>query len=87
MPSHGVLDYFQLKEYIQESPCGGFFERFMSKIKDYFKEIKAELAHVVWPSRKQTVYYTIIVIVLSVVVAYFLGLFDFIFLGGLKLLV
>lgn len=51
------------------------------------KEIKAELVHVVWPSRKQTVYYTILVIVLSIVVAYFLGLFDFIFLRGLQLLV
>lgn len=56
----------------------------LSKIKNYFKEIKAELTHVVWPSRKQTIYYTILVIVLSIVVAYFLGLFDFIFLRGLQ---
>jgi preprotein translocase subunit SecE len=59
----------------------------MSKIKDYFNEIKAELTHVVWPNRKQTIYYTVLVIVLSIVVAYFLGLFDFIFLKGLQSLV
>ncbi len=59
----------------------------MSKISNFLKEIKAELSHVVWPTRKQTIYYTILVIVLSIVVAYFLGIFDYIFLDGLKLLV
>ena len=55
----------------------------MSKITEYFKEIQAELKHVVWPSKNQTIFYTLIVIVLSVVVAYFLGIFDFIFSQGL----
>lgn len=56
----------------------------MSKITEFFKETKAELKHVVWPTRKLTIFYTIIVIVLSVLVAYFLGLFDFLFSLGLK---
>jgi preprotein translocase subunit SecE len=56
----------------------------MSKITEYFKGTKAELKHVVWPTRKLTILYTIIVIVLSVVVAYFLGVFDFIFSKGLE---
>ncbi len=51
----------------------------MSKIGEYFKETKGELKHVIWPTRSQTFYYTVIVIVLSVVLAYFLGVFDFIF--------
>ena len=51
----------------------------MSKITEYFKETKAELKHVIWPSRSQTFYYTLIVIVLSVVLAYYLGVFDSIF--------
>ena len=51
----------------------------MSRITEYFKETKAELKHVIWPSRQQTFYYTLIVIVLSVLLAYFLGIFDFIF--------
>lgn len=55
----------------------------MSKITEYFKETKAELKHVNWPTRKQTILYTIIVVVLSIVVAYFLGIFDFIFSKGL----
>lgn len=56
----------------------------MSKITEYFKEIKAELKHVVWPTKNQTIFYTLIVIVLSILVAYFLGVFDFIFSKGLE---
>jgi preprotein translocase subunit SecE len=60
---------------------------YMSKITEYFKETKGELKHVIWPSRSQTFYYTLIVIVLSVVVAYYLGVFDFIFSKGLELII
>ena len=56
----------------------------MSKITEYFKETKVELKHVIWPKRRQTFYYTAIVIILSVVVAYYLGAFDFIFSKGLE---
>jgi len=56
----------------------------MSKIIEYFKETKIELKHVIWPSKRQTVYYTLIVIALSILIAYFLGIFDFIFLQGLQ---
>ena len=51
----------------------------MSKITEYFQETKAELKHVIWPSRSQTLYYTLIVVILSVVISYYLGIFDFIF--------
>ncbi len=56
----------------------------MSKITEYFKEIRAELKHVNWPTRNQTIAYTVFVIALSVLVAYFLGVFDFIFSRGLE---
>ncbi|MEK7128018.1 MAG: preprotein translocase subunit SecE [Patescibacteria group bacterium] len=56
----------------------------MSKITEYLKETKTELKHVIWPDRRQTFFYTLIVIVLSVVVAYYLGVFDFIFGRGLE---
>ena len=51
----------------------------MSSITEYLKETQTELKHVIWPSRSQTFYYTLIVIVLSVVVAYYLGVFDYLF--------
>jgi preprotein translocase subunit SecE len=56
----------------------------MSKITKYLEETKTELKHVIWPSRNQTLYYTLIVIILSVVIAYYLGIFDFIFSQGLQ---
>jgi preprotein translocase SecE subunit len=56
----------------------------MSKITEYLKETKTELKHVIWPNRRQTLYYTLIVIALSVLIAYFLGIFDFAFLQGLQ---
>ncbi len=43
----------------------------------YFKETKAELSEVVFPSVSQTITYTIIVIVISAVVAIALGATDF----------
>ena len=56
----------------------------MSKITEYFKETKAELKHVNWPTRKQTIFYTLIVLALSIIIAYFLGIFDFIFSRGIE---
>lgn len=55
----------------------------MSKIIEYLKETKTELKHVIWPTKSQTLYYTLIVVILSVVIAYYLGIFDFIFSQGL----
>ena len=46
----------------------------------YLKEVRAELKEVSWPTRAQTISYTVVVIVISAVVAVFLGSVDF----GLK---
>ncbi len=46
---------------------------------NYLKETKGELKHVSWPTRPQVVYSTIVVVVLSLVTAFFLGFFDTIF--------
>jgi len=51
----------------------------MSKITDYLKETRAEVKHVNWPTRQQAIIFTVVVVIISVVVAYLLGLFDFIF--------
>lgn len=47
------------------------------KIIDYFRETKGELKHVSWPTKTQTTAFTVIVIIVSFAVAYFLGFFDF----------
>jgi len=47
---------------------------------NYFKETKAELKEVTFPTVSQTITYTVTVIVLSIIVAVLLGAVDF----GLK---
>ncbi len=49
----------------------------MNKIINYLKASRLELMKVVWPSRKQTIQYTIEVIVVSLIVAVFLGGVDY----------
>lgn len=48
-----------------------------NKIVSYIKESKDELKKVVWPSRKETIKYTILVIGISIATAIFLGAVDF----------
>ena len=43
----------------------------------FLNEVKNELFKVVWPTRAETIKYTLIVIVFSVVVAFVLGAFDY----------
>ena len=49
------------------------------KIKEYLQETRAELTHVSWPTRKQAIVYSIVVIVVSFVTAFYLGAFDYLF--------
>ena len=51
---------------------------------NYFKDVRAELKHVSWPSRSQIILYTIVVILVSAGVAIYLGLWDYIFAAILK---
>ena len=48
-------------------------------LKQYLQETKVELAHVSWPTRKQAIAYTIVVIIISFVTAFYLGFFDYLF--------
>jgi len=57
------------------------------KIGEYLRETKGELKHVSWPTRKQAIAYTLLVVVISVITAIYLGVFDALFSELLKLLV
>lgn len=59
----------------------------MAKIIDYVKETRAELRHVTWPTRKQAIIYTAVVIGISLVTAAYLGVFDYLFSALLKLVI
>ena len=56
------------------------------KINDYVKETRAELSHVNWPSREQTIRFTLLVIIVSLLTAAVLGVSDFVFSKLLTLL-
>ena len=49
----------------------------------YIKDTQGELRHVAWPTRLQTIVYTVLVAVLSIAVSLYLGLFDYLFTTGL----
>ncbi len=55
----------------------------MEKITQYIKEVIAESKNVTWPTKSQTIAFTIAVMVVSLAVAYYLGLLDFLFKQGL----
>lgn len=48
-------------------------------ITTYFKEAFEELSQVVWPTKNQAVRLTIIVLIFCVLIAVFLGAFDYLF--------
>ncbi|PIR02250.1 MAG: preprotein translocase subunit SecE [Candidatus Nealsonbacteria bacterium CG_4_9_14_0_2_um_filter_37_38] len=50
-----------------------------TKIITFLKEVKLEIKKVNWPTRQETIRYTLIVIGISAAVAMFLGVLDFIF--------
>ena len=59
----------------------------MSKISRYFQESLEEMKKVTWPTKKETYNYTVLVIVISLAVAAFLGILDYGFNLGLKELI
>lgn len=58
----------------------------MNKTIEYIKEVIEESKKVTWPTRKQTIFFTIAVLAISIIIAYYLGLLDFLFSKGLKFL-
>ena len=48
----------------------------IKKIEQFFREIKKELKRVNWPSRKETIASTSVVLVIVFIIAIFLGLVD-----------
>ena len=48
----------------------------LQKIQEFFREVSVELKKVSWPTRQQTMNATVVVIVVSFIVAFFLGIVD-----------
>lgn len=56
----------------------------MTKIIDFLRDVKIELAKVTWPTRQETMRYTMIVVGAGIGMAIFLGAWDFLFEWLLK---
>ena len=59
---------------------------FIAKTRQFFREVRIELKKVTWPSRKETIASTSVVIVVVFLVATYLGLVDIGLSRALKLL-
>jgi len=57
------------------------------KLTDYIRDTRGEMKHVNWPTRKQAVNYTLLVIGISIVTALILALADYIFGLGIEKLI
>ncbi len=49
---------------------------FLRRAKEFFDEVLAEFRKVTWPNRQELVNSTVVVIVVTVVIAFFLGAVD-----------
>ncbi|MBW2020490.1 MAG: preprotein translocase subunit SecE [Deltaproteobacteria bacterium] len=59
------------------TPSGRTFQpAFWIKTTQFLREVKVELKKVTWPSRKETLASTAVVIILVVIISVFLGLVD-----------
>lgn len=59
----------------------------MNKLTNYVKESVAEMKKVTWPTKKETYNYTLLVIGISLGVAIFLGILDYLFTMGFQFII
>jgi preprotein translocase subunit SecE len=72
------------RDVIKKADNGGFApKRYVMAIRQFLADAKVELKKVTWPTRKELLSTTAIVIVLVILVAFFLGIVD---LGLLKII-
>ena len=59
----------------------------IKKLRDYLRGAVSELRKVTWPTQKQTTSYSIVVIALTLGVAAYFGILDFVYSKALNLLI
>ena len=70
-----------------EAKKANWFKRFFGGIARYFRELKSELKKVVWPTPKQVLKNTLIVLACVLVVGVFIWLFDLVARLGIDSLI
>jgi preprotein translocase subunit SecE len=64
----------------------GRIKQIAQKVKQFLSEAKAELKKVTWPSTRQTLASTSVVIIIVFIVAIYLGIIDYILAKVVKLI-
>ena len=54
----------------------GFFRRTAKRFSKWFREMRAELKKVVWPTKKQVLQNTVVVLIAVLVIGVFIWIFD-----------
>ena len=62
---------------VAKAPAVKTDKNFIDKSLQFLREVRVELKKVTWPSRKQTIGSTVVVIILVMIISFFLGLVDF----------
>ena len=83
----GIMDKFSRKGVFLNQTFYSIKYYFMSRLGNYLRDTASEMKHVTWPTQGQAITYTFLVIIVSTVVALFLGGFDFIFTHLLNLII
>lgn len=58
----------------------------LSKVREYFASVRAEVSRVSWPSRREVLTFTVLVIVLTLALGVYLGVVDLVLQHLLRLL-
>lgn len=54
---------------------------------NYLKDVQAEMKHVSWPTRRLVIVYTIVVLLVSLATAVYLGLLDYVFSAVIRAII
>lgn len=60
----------------KKTPAPGVAETWPEKARQFLREVRAEYRKVTWPTRKQTLGSTVVVIVVVMIISAFLGMVD-----------
>jgi preprotein translocase subunit SecE len=67
---------FRQKSLTKTKAEPGKLKGYIDKGLQFLREVKVELKKVVWPTRKQTIGSTVVVLILTIIIALFLGIID-----------
>lgn len=59
----------------------------MEKVLNYLSEVRGEISKVIWPKRQEVIKLTLIVFIISAIVAAYVGGWDYLFTKFLELVV